>query len=314
MSGPTQFSLLSQNVIKTLLYYDLFQYPLKADEVFQNLQADHVTQEEVSRELTRLVQSQFLFQAGEFFSLHHEMSLINRRIAGNEMARGYFRIARRRARWIYRFPFVRAVMISGSLSKNYADQETDIDFFVVTAPRRLWIARTLLVLFKRIFLFNSHKYFCVNYFVDEEHLEIEEKNLYTATELMTLVPLEGLDIYRKLIRENAWSTGFLPHAKEKSCLFPAGNRRHGRLKVLAEDILSSSLGRWLEERFMSLSKARWQKIYGRKVTRSDFEVSFKSTAHVSKNHPENYQRKVMDQYRRKLEELALRHTWKWSYE
>ena len=102
--------------------------------------------------------------------------------------------ALRNARLIFHFPFTRAIMISGSLSKNYADEASDVDYFIIVKPGRLWIARTLLIIYKRIFLMNSKKYFCVNYFIDEDHLEIEEKNLFTAVELTTLIPIHGFTL------------------------------------------------------------------------------------------------------------------------
>lgn len=37
-------------------------------------------------------------------------------------------IAKYRAKFIAKFPFVKAVGISGSLSKGYYDNESDIDF------------------------------------------------------------------------------------------------------------------------------------------------------------------------------------------
>ncbi len=116
-----------------------------------------------------------------------------------------------RPKLISRFPFVRAVLASGSLSKGYMDEKSDIDFFIITAPHRLWIARTLLVLYKRLFLGGSHKHFCVNYFVDEDHLEIEEKNLFTATELATVLPLYGAEQYKSLIKTNGWVRDFFPN-------------------------------------------------------------------------------------------------------
>jgi hypothetical protein len=33
----------------------------------------------------------------------------------------------------------------------------------------------------------------MNYFVDEADLDIKEKNIYTATELFTLIPLAGME-------------------------------------------------------------------------------------------------------------------------
>ena len=43
-----------------------------------------------------------------------------------------------------------------------------------------------------------------NYFVDSQHLEIEEKNIFTATELATLIPACNKEIYNTLIDTNSW--------------------------------------------------------------------------------------------------------------
>ena len=297
-----------------MLYFDLFSYPLKTEEVYHNLQTNHVSQVEVTKELQRLSDARILFQYGEFFSMQHDGALMSRRVAGNEKAKDYLRIAAKRARWIYQFPFVRAVMISGSLSKNYADEHTDIDFFIITSPKRLWVARTLLVLFKRIFLLNSHKYFCVNYFLDEEHLGIEEKNLFTATELSTLIPLYGFSVYHKLVDCNPWVKEILPNMRGKVFGVGPGIDQNSLLKRCMEKVLATHLGQWLEKWFMQLSQNRWRKRYSAKLSPADFEIAFKSKEYVSKNHPDNYQRKVMDRYRRKLEEFALQHTWKWTHD
>ncbi|MEZ4965453.1 MAG: hypothetical protein R2791_09430 [Saprospiraceae bacterium] len=56
-------------------------------------------------------------------------------------------------------------------------------------------------------MLNSHKYFCVNYFVDTEHLEIEDKNLFTATETVTLLPLYGRDWYEGFYKALSWAWG-----------------------------------------------------------------------------------------------------------
>ena len=78
-------------------------------------------------------------------------------------------------KFISKFPYVRAILLSGSISKGYMDKDSDVDYFIITQPNRLWVTRLLLMLFKKIFLFNSRKVFCINYFVDSEKLEIEEK-------------------------------------------------------------------------------------------------------------------------------------------
>ena len=45
-------------------------------------------------------------------------------------------------RWI---PGLRMIAVSNSLAMYATHEESDIDLFVITAPNRLWIARTLLL-------------------------------------------------------------------------------------------------------------------------------------------------------------------------
>ena len=41
------------------------------------------------------------------------------------------------AKLFYKFPYVRAVGVSGSVSKNFADENADIDYFIITKANRL---------------------------------------------------------------------------------------------------------------------------------------------------------------------------------
>lgn len=305
MTNSSYRSQLSHSIIRTLLYFDIFSYPLNEQEVYDNLQTNHVTLEEVAKELGRLADAGVVFQKDTFFSVNDNKDLVSRRLEGNRKAESFRKIAQRRGRLIFQFPFVRAVMISGSLSKNFADDKTDIDFFIITAPGRLWVARTFLVLFKRIFLLNSHKYFCVNYFIDESHLEIEEKNLFTATELATLIPLQGWDLYERFIQKNRWVQRILPHSKTSGPHPSASDDHPSGIKLLTEKLLSSGFGNWLDGMFMKLTRQRWKKMYSTRYSAADFQIAFKSDKHVSKNHPDHYQRKVMDRYRTKLEEFSI---------
>jgi hypothetical protein len=156
---PKSDIILSQQIIKTLLYYDIFNYPLKSQEVFRFLGMNSITEADVLTTLNNLTDDKILFRHHDLFSVQDDRGIVERRIKGNEEAIRYLQIAKRKAKIISRFPFVRAVFASGSLSKDYMDDRSDLDFFVITSPGRLWIARTMLVIYKRVFLLNSHKYF-----------------------------------------------------------------------------------------------------------------------------------------------------------
>jgi len=245
-----------------------------------------------------------IFRFDEFFSMKNDRSYVERRISGNKEAEKYLVLAQHRANFISKFPFVRSVMASGSLSKGYMDKNSDLDFFIVTAPKRLWIARTLLVLYKRIFLANSHKYFCVNYFVDEEHLEIEEKNLFTATELATVIPLYGSQQYGKLQAVNSWLSEFFPNYIPRS-VAGVPVLKVSWIKKNFENLLSIFFGDTLEKYLQKKTLFRWKKLYEKNYTASDFKVAFKSKSYASKNHPRNFQRTIIDVYEEKLRSFGL---------
>lgn len=296
--SPT-YTPLSKSILRTLLYFDIFKYPLTTEEVFHRLQTNHVTADDVREELKRMSKQSQVYSFDNFYSVQNNPLLEKRRKQGNLLAQKCLKLAEDKARLIASFPFVRAVMVSGSLSKEYMDEKSDLDFFIITKPKRLWIARTFLVFYKRLFLSGSHKFFCVNYFVDEEHLEIEEKNLFTATELATLMPLYGKEYYAKLIEANRWITHYLPNfIPRRTEQIPFCEI--GPTKIISEHLLNLIGGNLLERIFMNLTGKRWKKIYQSKYEKKDFDIAFKTKSHVSKNHPNFFQKKITELYQERL--------------
>lgn len=311
MKHLTQHNALSKSILKTLLYFDIFQYPLTAAEVFKHITTNHVTPDEVTRALAQLSDQSIIYPIADFYSIQNNLALGSRRVQGNQKALMSLPMARKKAMFISKFPFVRAVMASGSLSKDYMDEHSDLDFFVITKPNRLWIARMLLTLYKKIFLFNSHKYFCVNYYVDEEHLEIEEKNIFTATELATLIPLYGKEHYSQLMTANDWIKKYLPnHAARPIEQVPA--YEPSWFNKILEAIINCGGGNRIERIFMGLLAKWWKKRYQATYSKPDFEVAFKTKEYVSKGHPNNHQRKVLDLYQQKLDDFAKRLNINWN--
>ena len=293
---------LKVHVLKTLLYYDIFNYPLKCKEVFNFLGTNSITEADVQHTLESLAKDVVVYRFNDLYSVQSNESNIHRRLNGNMEAEKCLDIANRKARLISKFPFVRAVFASGSLSKGYMDERSDIDYFIITAPQRLWIARTFLVVYKRLFLKGSHKHFCVNYFVDEDHLEIEEKNLFTATELATVLPLYGAEHYTKLIKTNNWLKGFFPNYSSRRIENVPVSTRGGFKKAL-ETLINACFGNRIESYFRNLTMKRWKRLYEKEYSKDDFDIAFKSKAYASKNHPRHFQRSIMERYYEKVEQF-----------
>lgn len=292
--------ILTRSILKTVLYSDLFRYPLTPEEIFQRMETNHVTQQDVDQELDSLVKAGILFRSERLHAIQNDPQLFDNRKAGNHLALKMMPRATKRAQLIYQFPFVRAVLISGSLSKNYANSESDVDFFIVTTQGRLWITRTLLAFFQKIFLLNSRKYFCINYLVDESDLEIEERNIFTATELATLIPICGCDAYMALMRANSWVHQFLPnfHASSK----PSTKDRGGLVKKSIEWVLSFPIFNSLERVFMNTTARHWQSLHSKKYPSDQFRIAFKATPHVAKSHPDFHQKRVIELFEKRVAE------------
>jgi hypothetical protein len=290
---------VQEHILRTLLYYDIFNYPLKAEEILRFLGTHHAQTEQLLHELDCLVSEKQIFRFGEFYSIADNAANVDRRQKGNREADRYLELAFKKAKLIAGFPFVRAVLASGSLSKGYMDESSDLDFFIITKPGRLWIARMLLVMYKRIFLLNSHKYFCVNYFVDTDHLEIEEKNLFTATELATAIPLYGREHYLDLQAKNSWLLNFFPNYNPRPTEKVAPSTV-GTFKAFLETAINILGGNWFEQHFMKMTWERWMKMYGQQYGQKDFKVAFKTKNYASKNHPRHFQKKVVTLHEEKI--------------
>lgn len=289
-------TILSQTelaVIRLLSYYHIFHHPLTVREITERVQVKGIDRSEIEKTLESLVNTDAICEYGGYYFLNDSQSIVKRRQDGEGRAKRLMQTAHRMSKIIYAFPFVRAVLISGSLSKGSVPEDADIDYFIITKKNRLWIARTLLVLFKRAFLLGSKKYFCVNYFVDEDHLEIPDKNIFTATEVTTLIPLKGKELCQKFAETNAWYRELYPNISLRTPDQEPKRFIKGVSRYVLEPLFFHALAERLEKFFMRKTYARWMSMYGGGYSDKEFELAFRTHRGTSKNHDKNYQKRVL---------------------
>ncbi len=301
---PLQLSLVEAGVLKSLLYFDIFQYPLTATELAKLHPQRGIKPELLTETLQMLCAHALIHRNGDFYQIPASPSYAERRQRGNALAGKRMHRALQRSRLVAAFPYVQAVMISGSLSKNYMEEGSDIDFFIVTTPGRLWVARTLLIAFKKIFLFNSHKDFCLNYFIDTDHLEIEDKNIFTATEVAYLLPTHNPALYKEFRAANGWADNYYPNHGLR-CIENCAEIKRGIWGRMGEWLLKGSLGEWLDARCMRLTIKRWHAKF-QNIGPDRFEVAMRSRKYVSKHHPSAFQDRVIGKLQSKQQELEQR--------
>jgi predicted nucleotidyltransferase len=295
-------SEIKENILTTLAYFDLFSYPLTRGEIYMFLQNKY-EYDAFDDSLRCLLDSRFIHKFDAFYTLKNDQYLIVRRNEGNLKATELIKIAKKVADILIRFPYVRGIAISGSLSKNYADEYSDIDLFIITTKNRLWIARTIMHCFKKLtFLVRKEDYFCMNYYIDEQQLEIPEKNIYTAIEIGTLIPLQGDAVFEKFYAANAWTRAYLPNKNMR--VSSAKPIKMSFLKNIAELLLNNAVGNIIDNILMKVTASRWLKKTSLKKLNSHGAVmAMKTSKYFSKPDPENFQSKLLTKYEGKISQV-----------
>lgn len=266
----------------------------------------------LANELDSLVAQEKIFAIGGYYLLVNDASLVERRVKGNERAVSLLTLANRIGKRLYTFPFVRAVGISGSLSKDYADDGSDIDFFIITERNYLWLARTFLHGLKKIsFLAGKQDWFCMNYFVDEDALTIAEKNIFTATEIVTLKTVAGVEHLEAFRAANCWVMDFFPNRNSTAAV--CGAQRDHWFKRWLEKLFRNRMGSALDNYLMRVTSNRWRKKELQKKLNSKGNLlALVADKHFARPNPEHFQRVVLAKYEEKLSAFQPRLATKFS--
>ena len=296
---------LHAEILRTLLYYDIWRYPLTAKELYLFLPIDSMTFDEFMENLqVHGLGKDVLVENGHYFVRSESPEIVVQRNEKERHARNLWRWARISTHVIKRFPFVRGVFVSGDLSKNATNPNSDIDFFIIAAPNRLWIARTLLILFKKIFLLNNKRFFCLNYFSTSDHLPLEEQNIFLATEIAHLKPLFNSDMFFDYLEANKWITSYFPNFDAARLGLPRTNNRRSVLQRVLELPFSLIPAGKLDTYLLEKMKSVWAKRYP-EYDEKTRERIFRCTKNESRAYVGNFEDKVLLLYAEKLREFGV---------
>lgn len=287
---------MSEKILRILIYFNLFSYPLKKGEIAAYAGTSEDESQQLEEALHSLVESRIIFLHEDFYHINPDISIVERRIKGNALTLRRMKTAIRFSKIIARFPYVRGVFLSGSISKGFMSVKDDIDYFIITSPGRVWLTRTLLTLFKKIFLLNSYRNFCINFFLDDEHLAMRERDLYTATEIVFLLPTYNYDLYLEMLSMNDWVRNFYPTFHQTNNYVTAPLTL---LKPVFEYLLNNRLGHWIENIIFQKSKKIINKKY-KHMDRDTFARSFTLEKHEIRYFPVNPTLNISQRYREQL--------------
>lgn len=280
-------------ILSAIAYFDVFNFPLKINEFFEvsNFKG---SKQQFEAAITEEISANTIKKEGDYFLPNYTSSKnIRLRSENEEYAKKIKSKVLFYSNIIAKFPYVECVSISGSYSKGVTDKNGDVDYFIICTPQRLWICRTLLILFKKIFLLNSRKYFCVNYFIDSDHLLVPDKNIFVATEVKFLIPINNLELFQKFQKANNWTNDYLPNKNHHTILW-AEEKKIPKLKLVFEKIFNRKFGDTLDGFFLKMTLNKWKKKFP-EMTIENFDLNMRTRKNVSKHHPQGFQNKVLQE-------------------
>ena len=235
---------LGRALLLTLVYSDIFDYPLSQQELRRYLPV--ACSEEDFKTTLDALESTYVTRSDGLLCLRGREHTFETRRRRAEIAAARWRKARRFASWLRWVPFLRMVAVCGSQAVDNAGDEGDVDLFLITTPGRLWLVQSITMTLRRFGWLRFGIEICPNYLMSRGRLEIENHNLYVAREIAQSVPLWGEEDYGRFLDANRWIERFLPQAG-------LDERRHAlhwperpRPTQLAERLLGGRLGHLLD--------------------------------------------------------------------
>lgn len=297
---------IARAIVRMVLYFDVFQHPLTRAELVRLVAPD--APDAIEAAIHRLAAHGVLETREVWCYRPGRAASVPRRAARARHAERTWPLARLAAALLARVPFVRGVLITGGMSKGSTAPGDDVDFMLLVAPGRVWTLKSLLQGARRAWPEAVRDLFCTNYLLAEDRPLVDDRNLFTAVELATAVPMYGPESCTALLRANDWCLQFVP-----------GMSWAEQRAAAAAPLPAAPLARGLEARVAGASGLRlerasvaaWDRYWNRKYAWLDQATRaqrFKRREEVATNHLHDFQGYVLDEVRRRMVAVGIDET------
>lgn len=204
---------LPSSQIKSILYHDIFDYPLNRIDIERWVVGERVKRADRKK-------NKVTFKKG-FYFLEGRDSIIKKRIENERFSKGKIRKAKSAAKLLGVIPWIGMIGITGSLAMKNANKFSDIDLMFIVNRGTLWTTRIVVNILLMVFGFSVRRFgggdekdkLCLNIWLDDSDMLWRKKNTFTAHEIAQVVPLVNKNkTYERFVWENRWIQNFWPNA------------------------------------------------------------------------------------------------------
>ena len=290
-------SPLERSVLETLAYFDVFDFPVCQPDLHRYLHCMPVTTADLPDALHSLLASGRIEFQGGYYVLAGRRPLIDLYEAGADQHVRRLHLAIYYGRLLALLPFIRMVAVTGSVAMQNGGVGADYDYLLVTQAGRLWLGRAFAVLLGRWASLQGHT-LCPNIILSEGSLIWPRQDLYTAHELMQMIPVSGFRMYQRLRALNGWAGAYLPNAEGSPSPDTSDPRSGGPSQRLVEAILRTRIGAVLERLEMQRKIARFRRQPG-------FGIETDFSADVCRGNFQNHGGQTRQAFEHRLAALGL---------
>lgn len=270
---------LSQAVLTTLSFFDIFNRPLKSKEIEKYLFRTAASEIDLAIMLKRLQNEGLIQEKNSIWFLKGREKIISIRKIRTRVSKEKINRACFYARFLRLVPFVKSIIVCNSLSFYCAKESSDIDLFIITRENRLWLTRAL-----ALFLLNllnvkvrrkrKSNRFCLSFFVTTKNLNLKQIynnpfDPYLSFWLAGLKPIYGIPVFHHFIAKNLWYKKELPnhqHRIRKKYLLKQKKSLFGFLRFISEKTINlfgaNLIDKWLfrwQSRIV-VAEANWDEV------------------------------------------------------
>ncbi|MBU3979260.1 hypothetical protein KKE68_06195 [Patescibacteria group bacterium] len=297
-----EFNNHQKALLYTLLYSDIFNFPLTEEELWLDLMNEKKIDMDTLRKTIKSL-SKFISYKNGFFCLAGKEKIINKRRKRIKIAQKKIEIAISVGRCLSYIPTILFVGISGRLSHIDADRDDDIDIFIITKKNTIWSTRLFLLAVLELMRVrrirndkNPRDKICPNLIIEESALAwpMDKRDLYTAHEIVHIIPLfTRNNIFQEFLAENKWISKFYPN-REGFFL------QEQYIEKPKTYIIIKTLGFLLTLPIFEYIFDKLQRIYMKKGRKSEVVLS-----NFLAFHPYDYRQEILGNFSSKIKQYGL---------
>ena len=212
MTSDLERTKKQEEILKIIAFYDIFSFPLTIFEI-KKLLFSLGTLSEIEAILEAELISSKLEQENGFYFLKGRTEIIDSRNRRYNYSLRKIKTAKFFAKIFAKLPFVLGVYLVNSIGAYNLRDDSDIDFFIVTKNKRIWLSRffcagLMKILNKRPNRKTKKDKICLSFYLSEDNLNLSDLKIKSGDPYFdfwekNLLLLEGKkNINQKFLQNN----------------------------------------------------------------------------------------------------------------